>query len=199
MITLEIEQGTQEWMDARAGIPTASNFDKIVTADGKPSKQREKYMYTLAAERIVGKATESYQNDAMARGVEMEAEARALYEILTDRSVVEVGLCYKDEKRLIAASPDGLVGEDGGIEIKCPLSYTHVGYLLDGKLPSEYFQQVQGQLYVTGRKWVDFMSYFPGLRPLLVRVERDEKFITALDIELQVFLKQLDEITEKIK
>lgn len=199
MTVLEVQQGTQEWMDARAGIPTASNFDKIITSKGEPSKQREKYLYTLAAERVVGKSMESYQNDAMTRGVEMEAEARALYEILNDCTVQEVGLCFQNEQKLVGASPDGLVGEDGGVEIKCPLSHTHVGYLLDGKLPSEYFQQVQGQLYVTGRKWVDFISYYPGLKTLIVRVQRDEKFILALEANLMIFLDDLNAVAERIK
>lgn len=199
MITLDIQQGTQEWQDARCGIPTASNFDKIVTSTGAPSKQREKYLYTLAAERVVGKSLESYQSEAMARGVEMESEARALYEILKEVTVDTVGICFKDDSKLVGASPDGLVGDSGLIEIKCPQSHTHVEYLLNKKLPTEYIQQVQGQLYVTGREWTDFVSYFPGLNPLIVRVTRDEKFIEALDREIQVFLRDLNDVTERIR
>ena len=199
MITVDCVQGTPEWFAARCGIPSASNFDKIVTSAGAPSKQAEKYMYQLAAERVTGRTEESYSNAAMERGKETEAEARDLYEIITDERVDSVGICFKDEDKLVGASPDGLVGDEGSIEIKCPLSHTHVGYLINGGLPSEYFQQVQGQLYVTGRKWVDFISYFPGLKPLIVRVTRDEKFMKALEIELAVFLKQLDEVTERIR
>ena len=199
MITVDVAQGTPEWMAARCGIPSASNFDKIVTMKGEPSKQAQKYMWQLASERVTGKVEESYQNGNMQRGIEMEAEARNLFEMLHDVKIEQVGVCYPDKAKLCAASPDGLVGKDGLIEIKCPLSYTHVGYLLDGTLPSDYFQQTQGQLFVTGRKWVDFCSYYPGLKPLIVRVVRDEPFIKKLAVEIEVFCKQLEEVTAKIR
>lgn len=195
----DFEQGSLEWMAARAGIPSASNFDKIITTKGERSKQRERYMFQLAGERITGTKESSYQNDNMRRGIEIEAEARRLYELLTDLKVDEVGLCYPDEKKLYACSPDGLVGEDGGMEIKCPLLSTHVSYLLDGTLPTEYFQQVQGALLVTGRKWWDFVSYFPSVKPLIVRVERDEKFIKLLEAELIEFCRELESVTERIR
>ena len=199
MITLDIQQGTPEWFAARCGIPSASNFDKIVTSKGDASKQSQKYMYQLAAERITGKSEENYTNPAMQRGTEMEAEARSLYEILTGNTVKQVGLCYRTEKKLYAASPDGLVGEDGLLEIKCPMAYASVGYLLDGTMPTDYIQQVQGQMLVTDRKWVDFMSYYPGLKPLIVRVMRDERFLIALDGELNKFCKELEATVERIK
>ncbi len=199
MITLDIQQGTQEWLDARCGIPTASNFDKIVTISGAPSKQAQKYLYQLAGERILCHAEESYRNGAMERGNELESEARSYYELVNDLEIKQTGICYPDERKLYSCSPDGLVKEDGLIEIKCPIIHTHVGYLLDGSGPSDYFQQTQGQLLVTGRKWVDFFSYYPGLKPVIVRVERDEKFIKTLALELENFCRQLDEITEKIR
>lgn len=199
MIIVDVVQGTPEWNSARTGIPTASSFDKIITTKGEASKQAQKYMYQLAAERITGVKEDTYQNGPMARGVEMEAEARAMYELLTGNEVKIVGVCFPDEKKLYGCSPDGLVGDDGAVEIKCPTSAVHVSYLLEGGLPSEYFQQVQGQLFVTGRKYVDFFSFYPGLKPHMVRVERDEKFIKSLTIELEVFCKKLDIITEKIR
>lgn len=199
MIILTDAQGTPEWMAARLGKPTASNFDKIVTMDGKPSKQRQKYMYQLAAERLTGIREESYQSAAMQRGVEMEEEAKSIYEILTDNTVEPVGLCHKDERMLYGASPDGLIGKDGALEIKCPSSAVHVSYLLNGELPSEYFHQVQGQLFITGRKWADFFSYYPGIAPLLVRVEPDAKFAAALEKELEAFVQELETITEKLR
>jgi putative phage-type endonuclease len=199
MIILTDAQGTPEWMAARIGKPTASNFDKIVTMDGKPSKQRQKYMYQLAAERLTGQKEESFQSAAMQRGIEMEEEARSIYEILTGNTVEQVGLCHRDEKCLYGASPDGLVGEDGLVEIKCPTSAVHVSYLLNGELPSDYFHQVQGQLFITGRKWVDFFSYYPGIAPLIVRVEPDAKFAAALEKELNAFCEELDTITEKLR
>lgn len=191
-------QGSPEWFSARCGIPTASNFDRIITSTGKPSAQRTKYLYQLAGERITGKPEETYQNGAMQRGKEMEAEARNFYDLTATEIIMQVGLCLTDNG-LVGASPDGLVGSDGCLEIKCPLMATHVGYLLNGELPTEYFQQVHGELYVTGRKWIDFMSYYPRMAPLIVRVEPDKAFHSKLKVELEVFCAELDEIVQKIK
>lgn len=199
MITVNCEQGSPEWFAARLGIPTASNFDKIVTSKGEPSKQAEDYAYTLAAERITGRMEESYSSKKMDQARELESEARALYELITDTQIQQVGVCYPSEAKLCAASPDGLVGEEGLIEIKCPLSKTSVRYLLKGELPVDYVQQAQGQLYVTGRMWLDFVSYYPGLKPFIKRIGRDEKFINALSTELAKFNQLLEEVTEKIK
>jgi putative phage-type endonuclease len=199
MIIENVIQGTPEWLKERCGIPTASNFDTIITTKGEPSKSRTKYMYQLAAERITGVKEETYQNGIMQRGIEMEAEARCMYELITGNTVEQVGVCYPDEKKLCGCSPDGLIDKDGAIEIKCPTSAVHVGYLLEGVLPMTYFQQLQGQLFVTGRKWVDFFSYYPGLKPLLIKVLPDEKFIKALRVELELFCGELDEITKKLR
>lgn len=196
---IDCMQGSPEWLQARCGVPSASNFDLILTTKGERSKQREKYLYRLAGERIAGVAEETYQNGAMLRGIEMEAEARQYYEMITGESVQQVGLYMTEGKSVYAASPDGVVGKDGLLEIKCPQIATQVAYLLGGELPSEYFQQTQGQLLVTGRKWVDFISYYPGLRPLQIRVERDEKFLKALKIELEIFCEELEVIVKKIK
>jgi len=198
MKILEMEQRSPEWFKARCGIPSASSFDKIITTTGKQSTQRKKYMLQLAGEVLSGSQEESYQNAAMLRGIELESEARSFYELTTGQSVKEVGCCIEDNN-LYLASPDGLVGEDGLIEIKCPIMSTHVGYLLENELPSEYFQQVQGQLLVTGRKWVDFISYYPGIKPLLIRVKRDAGFISELISELRLFCKELDDIVNKLK
>lgn len=198
MIIVDCVQGSPEWFAARLGIPTASNFDKIVTSTGAPSKQAQKYMYQLAAERVSRRSEEAYTNAAMQRGTEMEAEARALYEMLHDVKVEQVGLCL-DDSRSFGASPDGLIKKDGCLEIKNPMAYAAVGYLLEKKLPTDYIQQVQGCLLVTGRKWVDFVSNYPGLKPLIVRVYRDEPFITALTTALKGFCHELDQLTERIK
>lgn len=199
MIIVDVQQGSPEWFAARCGIPTASSFDKIVTSKGEPSKQAQKYSYQLAVERLTGRIEKSYSNDDMARGKEVEAEARSFYELIHEVSVKEVGVCYPDERKLCAASPDALVGDEGLLEIKCPLAYAAVGYILDGALPTDYFQQAQGQLFVTGREWLDFLSYYPGLKPMIVRVQRDEKFIKKLSIELEVFTRQLDDLVKRIK
>lgn len=198
MKTYDFKQRSPEWYSIRCGVPTASNFDKIITTKGEPSKQMKKYLHKTAGEHITEVAEETYQNAAMVRGCEMEAEARALYEVITGEIVQEVGFCMDDSERY-GCSPDGLVGKDGILEIKCPAIATHVGYLLDNKLPTEYFQQVQGSLLVTGRHWIDFMSYYPALKPFIVRVTRDDKFIKALRIELEIFCKELREVIGRIK
>ena len=185
-------------MKARCGIPSASNFDKIITTKGEPSKQREKYMYQLAAEAVTGVKEESYQNAAMTRGIEMEAEARQFYELTNNVEVEQVGFCLEDTG-LYGASPDGLVNSDGLVEIKCPQSQTHVSYMIKGGLDTEYYQQLQGQLLVTGRRYVDIISYFPGLKPMIIRVVRDEKFLKALRVELDVFCIELQDVIRKIK
>lgn len=198
MKLLELEQRSPEWFTARCGKPSASNFDKIITTDGKPSKQREKYLYQLAGETVSGISEETYQNSAMIRGIEMEEEARKLYEAITENMVVKAGFCLSDCGRY-GASPDGFVGDSGLIEIKCPIISTHVSYLLQNRLPTDYFQQTQGQLLVTERKWCDFVSYYPGIKPLVIHVIRDEKFISALKLELESFCEELEETVNKIK
>lgn len=192
---LEMEQRSAEWFKARAGVPSASEFDKIVTLTGEASKSRKKYMYQLVGEKLGAIVEDSYQNQAMLRGIELEAEARSLYEIARD-SVKEVGFCLHESG--FGASPDGFVGEDGLVEIKCPTLAVHIEYLLNNKLPVEYVQQVQGQMLVTDRKWNDFVSYYPGVKPLIVRVERDEKFISLLKSELVLFINELNELVKKL-
>lgn len=201
MIVSDVEQYSLEWFKLRCGLPTASSFDKIVTSKGEPSKQAQKYMFQIAGECISGVREETYKSEAMDRGTMLEPEARELYEIVSGNKVDQVGFISveKDGKKLYGCSPDGLVCLDGLIEIKCPLIATQVGYLLDNKLPTDYVQQVQGQLLITGRKYTDFVSYFPGLRPLIVRVERDEVFIKRLAIELEIFCKNLEETVAKIQ
>lgn len=197
MKILDIQQGTPEWLSARAGIPTASNFDKVLTVDGKLSKQIDKYAFQLAGEVIIGTKEESYQNDAMKRGVLLEPEARLCYELMTGNTVKQVGLCLTDFG--YGCSPDGLINDDGGQEIKCPSLAVHTMYLYENKLPTDYFQQVQGSMLVTDRKWWDFVSYYPGMKTLIVRVERDEEFCKKLHDALMVLVKDVAQIVNKIK
>ena len=198
MITFDLVQGSPEWFSARAGRPTASNFDRIITDDGKPSKQRQKYLYELAGEAIAGPWTNGYQSFAMERGKIVEDEARKLFELLNDVEVKQVGLCFSDEKKLWSASPDGLFGELG-LEIKCPLIHTQVGYLLQDKLPQEYFPQAQGGMFVTGLKEWEFFSYYPGLRPVVHRVKRNESYMNLLSSALVEFCFELEQVIRKIK
>jgi len=197
MVILDCEQYSEEWFKARAGIPTASNFDKIVTTKGEPSKSAKNYLYQLAGEMITGVKTETYQNAIMQRGLEMEAEAKDLFRFALGE-VKEVGLIYPDEQKKCACSPDGLL-EDAGLEIKCPLIHTQVSYLLSNKLPTDYIQQVQGSMLVTGfKKWF-FMSYYPGLPPLILEIHRDDAFIEKLKTELDSFVFELVQITHQLK
>ena len=197
MIILDCEQLDTEWWQAHVGTPSASNFGKILTPTGKPSKQAENYMHQLAAEVITGVKTETYQNAIMQRGIEMEAEARTLYELMFDVEVHRVGLIYDDEKKY-CCSPDGIM-PDNGLEIKCPLSHTHVSYFLSGKLPTIYIPQVQGSMLTTGLKQWDFMSYYPGLKPLIVHVKRDNKYCDLLKKELDSFVTNLKKTVEKLR
>lgn len=199
MIIMDVEQGSKEWFALRAGIPSASNFSKIITTKGLPSKSAQKYMYTLAVERITGKKEDSFTSGAMQRGIDMETEARQLYEMLHNATAEEVGFCFKDEAMRFGCSPDALIGKDEGLEIKSPSASVHCEYLLKDKLPSTYFQQVQGSLFVTGLKGWNFMSYFPAVRPLMVKVQPDKVFIAKLDVELYRFCEELDKVVIKVK
>lgn len=201
MIVLpDLEQGTPEWMSARAGVISASNFSKIVTSTGSPSKGAgvENYLYELAAESIIGEKAETFQSDHMKRGIEMEEEARNYFMFSTGINVEQVGIVYKDESRHISCSPDGLIKTDeeysAGIEIKCPMLKTHIKYLRDEKLPTEYIQQVQGSMYVTGLSHWWFMSYYPGVKPLLLKVARDDRFIMALHERLMSYVSELSSV-----
>lgn len=198
MRIIEAEQRSPEWFEARRGKITASNFDKIVTIAGLPSKQREKMLYQTAGELISGIAQESFKSSAMERGILLEPEAISVYEFATGEKINKIGLCVDDDYDF-GASPDGMVGEDGLLEIKCPAIHTHVEYLINGVLPSDYIQQVQGQLLVTGRKWCDFVSYYPGIKPLVVRVLPEGKFQKLLRSELIRFCEEVKQIAEKIK
>jgi len=196
MEIIKCRQGTPEWFEARAGKITASNFDKILTPTGKLSSQAEKYLYQVAGEAVLGTCEESYTSTWMQRGSDLEVEARQFFELATGLSVEQVGFVSDGG---IGCSPDGLIGEDGGLEIKCPRLSNHVGYVLKGELPPEYKPQVQGSLLVTGRKFWYFMSYFPGMEPLILKVERDEKYIQALARALKEAVETVKEITLKLK
>jgi hypothetical protein len=205
MKILDVEQGTQEWMAARVSIPSASVFDKIITTKGETSKSRQKLLYQLAGEKVIGSKEESYTNAAMQRGIELESEARLLFQMATGLEVSQVGMCYYDERKDRSCSPDGIILEQetfaddfptikGGLEIKCPSLAVHVEYLLGKKLPTAYFQQVQGSMYITGLDRWHFVSYYPGMELLHIVVERDEIWIAKLSKILDDFVvAELDE------
>jgi hypothetical protein len=198
-IIIDCEQRSDAWFEAICGNVGASQIDKVITTKGEPSKQRDDLMYTLAAERITGKGEVGYITQAMLNGIEREAEARSLFEMAHNVDVQQVGLIYKDDRKLCHCSPDGLVGDDGGFEVKNPVSKTHVKYLLNNSLPTEYFCQVQFSLFVSEREYWWFMSHYPGLKPLMLKVGRDDKWIEKCGKELDAFNQELDELVEKIR
>jgi putative phage-type endonuclease len=191
------EQRSPEWFAARCGVMSASNFDKLITSTGKPSTQIDGYINQMIADKIIGYVPSNgaeQPNAAMQRGTDMEPEARAYYELIAT-PVVEVGFCLHDEYEF-GCSPDGLVGDDGLLEIKCPSAHTQIEYIKSNSIPSKYVAQVQGQMLVTGRKWCDFLSYHPDLKPLLVRVQRDADFIRALQA---ILLSAIDKIQDGVR
>ena len=196
MIVLEAEQGSVEWKRARLGIPTASQFGRIVTpARLAPSRQRHRYAAQLAAEWVMGEPVDVIADDYwIERGRALEPKARKAYSFLTDASVREVGFIYLDDDRMVGCSPDGLVGDDGGIELKCPAPATHLQWVAQDEMPSQHMAQVQGAMWVTGRPWWDFMSYCPeieGMEAWRVRVPADEAWQAALDEHVLEFVAEL--------
>lgn len=191
MIVHDVIQGSEEWRRLRMGVPTASEFHRILTPTGKPSKSAEPYMLQLLGELLMGRPMDAPSFPWMQRGTELESDAANWYELQCDVATRVVGFCTTDDG-LIGASPDRLVGEDGLLEIKCPAPETHVRYLLfpDRGVDDAYHVQVQGQLYVTERAWCDVVSYHPELPSVIVRVTRDEEYIAKLDAALRAFCEQ---------
>ena len=198
MKIFDFPQRSDEWYEIRRGVPTASSFDKIVTTGGAPSKQRQKFLYQLAAQKASGLNEDKFQSQAMLVGIEREDTAKKFYELVRGVEVKECGFCLTDDETF-GCSPDGLIGDNGLLEIKCPTGGTHVGYFMDqGEVPLEYFAQVQGQLLVTGREWCDFVSYYPGLKPVIIREEPNAVFQKLLKKELDLFCEELNDIVKRI-
>ena len=192
MIVLDVQQGTQEWVAARLGIPTASRFSDIITPKTrKPSASQGRYLCELVAERLTGFPADDASTEFMLRGTMLEAEAVAAYEFDTQATTSKVGFVLDDSRRF-GCSPDRLVGADGLLEIKCLGVANHVAAVL-GMKDNDHDAQVQGQLLVTGRKWVDLFFYNPALPSKLVRIERDDEFIAALSEGVTGFCERLDE------
>jgi len=189
-IITDFEQGSEAWHLQRAGKPTASCFGKLYTGTGRTSIQRAGYIDDLLAERLLGTPLDSYSNHWMDRGTKLEPEARAYYEFAKDTDVLVPGFVETDDG-LIGCSPDGLVGGDGGVEIKCPSPGVHVSYLRRGKLPAKYVAQVQGCMWVCERQWWDFMSYHPDMDPLIIRIDRDEEYIESLAKAVRACLTEI--------
>lgn len=190
-------QGTTEWLKARLGLPSASQFHRIVTPTGKPSGGRNKYAAELLAEWFYERPASDYESEAMRRGSEEEATAVAWYEWERGVTAEPIGLCLTDDGRA-GASPDRLAGEDTCCEFKVPLANTVFLYWLDGR-PEEHRVQRQGQLWVTGRRRSDLVIYHPlkSLRRIITDY-RDEAFIEAIASEVGTFCDRLDEAKAKL-
>jgi hypothetical protein len=197
MIECTHPQGSEEWLLDRLGIPTASMFKSIITSTGKPSTSAKTYMNGLLADWEAGEPVDAFEpTEAMQNGTEREAEARDLYSFLTDNEVTETGFWFKDERKLTGCSPDGLIGDNGLIEIKCPKGGTLMGYRLDNKCPATYVPQVQGQMWVMDKEYCDFFVFHPQLDHFLIRVERDDKYIRSLETEVNKFIDKMLEKRE---
>jgi putative phage-type endonuclease len=199
----KVEQGTPEWFAARLGNVTASRVaDVIAKTKSGYSASRENYMAQLICERMTNTVAESYTNAAMQWGTETEPLARAAYESIADVLVDEVGYVQHPRIERAGASPDGLIGLFGLLEIKCPNTATHIDTLITEQVPTKYITQMQWQMVCTGRAWCDFVSFDPrlpnGLQVFVKRVEFDTEYAATLEIEVVKFLAELDTKISKL-
>lgn len=188
MIFHDVESNSPEWYQLRLGIPTSSEFHKIITPKKlELSKQAPGYMYRLLAEWVTGEQLENFQTEWMERGTELEDKAVLAYEMLTDQETSRGGFITSDDG-FLGCSPDRLIGTVGDLEIKCPLIQTQIEYALTGTVGEDYLAQLQGRMLIHGREWIDIFSYHPRLSIPALRVVRDEKFIAALRPILDQFV-----------
>lgn len=198
----EMEQGSKEWHDLRLGKITASKMAEVLSKGRgtAPSKLAEAYMMELLAERLTGEAKPFFENDAMRWGTETEPQARAMYELNSGLDVKEVAFIERDE--FTGVSPDGLIGDTGMIEIKCPTTITQIKRALTDDYSKDYYAQIQMQLWVAERQWCDFLSFDPRLDIdagyLLQRVERDEEFIADMATKTEAFIVKMNEFYERL-
>ena len=197
-----MEQRSEEWFQARLGLVTASRVaDVLAKIKSGESASRRNYKIQLVSERLTGERQESYINQAMQDGIDREQFARDRY-VQEQGRVEEVGF-VKHPTLEAGASPDGMVGDDGILEIKCPMGSTHTETLMTQDIPSKYVPQVQFQLLVTGRKWCDFVSYHPmfpkHLQIFVKRIEADPVYQKELEAEVKQFLKEVDDVINKLK
>ena len=195
-----IEQRSEEWFKARLGKVTASSVaDVLAKTKTGVSASRGNYLIKLAIQRVTGQIEESYTNDAMQWGIDNEDQARVAYEVASGNFVDQVGFVDHEIIDWFGCSPDGLVNNDGLVEIKCPNSATHWEYFKTKEVPKKYFIQMQAQMSCTGRKWCDFVSFDPRMpeksQLLIIRVPRDNTFIDLMETEVMEFLMEVfDEV-----
>lgn len=193
----DIIQGSPEWFAARLGKVTASRVaDVIAKTKSGWGTSRTNYAAELVAERLTGQPAQGYTNAAMQWGIDMEPEARRAYEFRIDTDVVQIGFVPHPTIAMSGASPDGLVGDDGLVEIKCPSTATHIDTVLSGKVPDKYVVQMMWQMACTGRSWCDFVSYGPrmpeAMRLFVIRYVRDDDRITDLGLSVINFLNEVE-------
>lgn len=198
-----MDQGSEAWFQVRIGKVTASRVaDILAKTKSGYSASRDNYMAQLVCERLTNQKAESFTNAAMQHGTETEPLARAAYEALKDVLVDEVGFVPHPSIKMAGASPDGLVNDDGLIEIKCPNTATHIDTLLSESVPTKYFTQMQFQMACTGREWCDFVSFdnrLPEELQLFVkRVPRDDVYIRLIEAEIVQFIAELDDKINKL-
>ncbi len=193
-IFTDLKQGSSEWFACRAGIPTASKFATVM-AKGE-GKTRYEYMRKLAGEILTGEPSEQFSNVHTDRGNEMEDEARETYAFINDADIQRVGFIRNGNK---GASPDSLVGANGGLEIKTALPHIQIDRLERDRLPPEHKAQVYGNIWLAEREWWDFVSYWPRLPVLTVRVHRDEEYIKTLSDEIDRFNDELAALVDRIR
>jgi len=189
------DQRTEDWFETRLGRATASRFkDVMLTIKSGEAAGRKNYRAELVAERLTGVRDEGYTTAAMQWGIDNEPLARLRYELLTGNSVEECGF-FAHSSLMAGASPDGLIYDDGLIEIKCPNTATHIETLKSKKLPYQYYWQVMGQMWITGRKWCDFVSFDPRMpknaQIFITTVERDDEAISKLEGQVTTFLREV--------
>lgn len=202
-IIRNIEQGSEAWAEIRLGKVTASKLADVMTKGRgtAPSKTRRSYMMQLAAEILTGVPVDNFKSSAMQWGNDCEPQARAMYELESGNDVQEVA--FVDCEDGFGVSPDGLISDDGLVEIKCPNTTTQLERYLAGEFPKAYKAQVQGQLLATGRQWCDFVSFDPRINGaaqyFCIRVERDEEYLKELEQEINKFIEELNELLEQLK
>ncbi|UNE54872.1 lambda exonuclease family protein [Bartonella machadoae] len=202
-----MDQRTAEWFQARLGKVTASNVYNILsrTAKGLPTSKYEDYKIKLMTERLTGEISQSYITPSMQWGIEHEEDALKEYEFIYDADVIKCGFIPHPTIEMAGASPDGLIGEDGLVEVKCPQSTTHLRFFMYDEIKPEYIAQMQFQMACTGRKWCHFISYNPqfvgrstGLRMKVKRIHRDDEQIEQLTKAVEVFLAEIEQDMEQI-
>lgn len=198
MKTHDVKQGSAEWLALRLGIPTASEMDALVSPKGeiRTGKGPKSYLYKKVCERVLGFAPDA-GSFAMEQGSILEHEARPWYAFTNDVTVETPGFITTDDGRA-GCSPDGLVGADGGLEIKCFQPEHSLRCLMENAIPDEYVMQVQMSLWVTGRKWWDFLSYSRQFPAVVIRVTPDEKLQAAIEDALAGFTQRFDAAVAKV-